>query len=124
MSYRLILTVALILILGCSSSSADLNKIAQDSIKSNKELKEYASTLDNKYLGVNKETIIAIFGKPRKKSNEPYPYKLDINCYGKNCAEGHSDEIWFYEFKRKSSSGWEAYSVYVYFKENVVVRIR
>jgi len=124
MSYRIILTMALFSVLGCATSSADLNKIAQDSIRANQELKEQAANLDSKYVGADEDAILNALGKPRSKSNEPYPYKLDPNCYGKDCEQGYSDEIWFYEFKRKSSSGSEVYSVYVYFKGNKVVRIR
>lgn len=124
MSCRIIILFLSFCFVGCSTSSADLNKIAQDSIKNNQVLKEQSFTLDSQYLGVDKEKILSVFGKPRKKSNEPYPYKLDVNCKGKDCQQGYSDEIWFYEFKRKFSSAWEAYSVYVYFKEDKVVRIR
>ena len=124
MRYKSIILFLFFGLVGCSASSADLNKIAQDSLKINQELREQSVTLDSQYVGSDKETILSVFGKPRKKSNEPYPYKLDVNCKGKDCPQGHSDEIWFYEFKKKFPSGWEAYSTYVYFKEGRVVRIR
>jgi hypothetical protein len=110
--------------MGCSTSSADLNKIAQDSLKINQELRGQASVLNSEYVDSNKETILSVFGKPQKIYNEPAPYRLDLNCKEKDCLKGYSDEQWFYEFKRKFSSGWEAYSVYVYFKNDIVVRIK
>jgi len=121
---RIILALVLFSVLGCTTSSADLNRIAQDSIRENQEWKQHTADLDSKYLGADEVVIINAFGKPENKSNEPYPYKLDPNCYGKDCEKGYSDEIWFYEFKRKTSSGTEFYSVYVYFKDGKVVRVR
>ncbi len=124
MRYKIIILFFFFGLMGCLASSADLNKIAQDSLKINQELREQAIVLDSKYVGADKEAILAVLGKPRKTVNESAPYKLDVNCKGKDCPTGYSDEQWFYEFKRKFSSGWEAYSVYVYFKEGKVVRIR
>lgn len=123
MNHTIILFL-LFLNISCTASSADLNKMAQDSLIINGELKEQASVLNSKFIGSDKATIITALGKPKKKSFEPYPYRLDLNCQGNNCKRGYSDEIWFYEFKRKFTSGWEGYSVYVYFKEGKVVRIK
>lgn len=45
MGYRIIVTLSLFLIIGCSTSLVDLNKIAKDALKTNQELKEQASSL-------------------------------------------------------------------------------
>ncbi len=111
-------------IFGCAASSADLNKMAQDAFKVKKELNLQASSLDLEFIGADRDRIRSALGEPRKILHEPSPYSLDRNCRGSHCEGGVSDEIWFYEFKREFSSGWEAYSVYVYFKEGKVVRIR
>lgn len=124
MAYKTVLIVILFSALGCTSSSADLNRIAQESIRENQELKRQAADLESDYLGVDEVAISNALGKPKNKSNEPYPYKIDPDCYGRDCEQGYSDEIWFYEFKRKTSSGIEFYTVYIYFRNGKVVRIR
>lgn len=123
-SYKITILFLFFALLGCSSSSADLNKIAQGSLKINQELREQASVLDSKYVGADKEAILSVLGKPKKILKEPAPYRLDVNCKEKDCQKGYSDEQWFYEFKKKFSIGWEAYSIYVYFKDDKVVRIK
>jgi len=121
LSVFLILSIT---ILGCAASSADLNRMAQDAFTVSKELNSQSAALDLEFNGVDRDTIRSALGKPRKISYEPYPYSLDRNCRGSHCEGGFSDEIWFYTFKKKFPSAWEAYSVYVYFKEGKVVRIR
>lgn len=113
-----------LLIIGCSASLTDLNTDVQSSLKINEQLKQNVTALDEKFWGADKNTILAALGKPRRKSLEPYPYKLNPFCQGNNCEKGFSDEIWFYAFKKKFSTGWEVYSVYVYFKNDKVVRVR
>ena len=121
LSFILILSLT---IFGCAASSVDLNKMAQDAFKVKKELNLQASALDLEFAGADRDTIRSALGKPKKMLNEPSPYSLDRNCRGSHCEGGVSDEIWFYEFKRKFPSGWEYYTVYVYFKDGKVVRIR
>ena len=122
---RLSVLVSLTLtIFGCVASSADLNKMAQDALQEKEVLNEESAALDQKFLGTDRDTIRSAFGKPREISYEPYPYSLDRHCRGSRCEGGVSDEIWFYQFKKRFSSGWVAYSLYVYFKDGKVVRIR
>ena len=122
--YSLVFLVFLLTCVGCTTSVADLNSLPQSSLRTHAILKGQAGSLNDRFLGADKEIILSAFGKPRKTSREPYPYRIDPSCKGKDCAEDYSDEIWFYEFKGKFESGWEAYSLYVYFKNEKVVRIR
>lgn len=124
MNYFLALLVFFLTCVGCAHSVADLNSLAQSSLRTHAILKEQARSLDDKFLGAEKEVILAALGKPRKMLREPSPYRIDPLCKGKNCVVDYSDEIWFYEFKGKFESGWEVYSLYVYFKNEKVVRIR
>jgi|GEM_PF-5866694 len=124
MNYFLALLIFSLTCAGCAPSAAGLNSMAQNALRTHAILKEQARDLDQKFLGADKEAVLAAFGKPRKMSQEPYPYRIDPSCIGKDCVTDYSDEIWFYEFKGKFESGWEAYSLYVYFKNEKVVRIR
>ena len=124
MYYRIFILLFFFGLVGCSASSADLNKIAQDALLTKEEMRGRSAYLDKKFLGADKNAILEFFGKPRNKSIEPYPYLVNPNCSEKNCEKEYSDEIWFYEFKKKAVGGWEFYSVYVYFKDGKVVRVR
>lgn len=124
MSYLLILLIFFLTCIGCAPSVADLSSLAQSGLRTHAILREQARDLDQKFFGADKEAIWGAFGKPHKMSQEPYPYRLDPSCRGKDCTVDYSDEIWFYEFKGKFESGWEVYSLYVYFKDEKVVRIR
>ncbi len=124
MNYFPVLLAFFLTCVGCAPSAAGLNSMAQNALRTHAILKGQARSLNDKFVGADKEAILAAFGKPYRTSREPSPYYVDPACSGKNCVSDYSDEIWFYEFKGKFESGWEAYSLYVYFKNEKVVRIR
>ena len=115
--------IIFLLLFNCGCASADSSDFQK--AKATSEVRKLdAKILDAKYVGFTKEEFIKDFGKPKKIIVDAYPYSLDVNCYAADCLEGMANELLIYEFSSRDERGKYFYSVYVYIKDGVVVRIR
>ena len=82
-----------------------------------------ASTLEEKYINLPKESIVEELGKPNEVLRRGFSYFINQDCRKNGCPEGKSDEVWIYDFKITNETGLTYSEIWVYIREGKIVKI-
>lgn len=121
--WNILILLVFMMCTNCTSMSASSIDDFKKAKQLNDTVKIQANDLDVKYVNSSKESIVAELGRPYEVIHKKFPYAVDKNCHEKGCPMGKSDEVWIYQFRDNSQKGIHSYEIWVYIKEDKIMRI-